>query len=68
MSLHPFIVLTLTICLGLAIPAFGFIGWMIWKDCKVQKERRKETERMIAAFEALIDQDADPRIRKLMNP
>lgn len=68
MSLHPFIVLTLTISLGIAIAAFGFIGWMIWKDRKAQKERRKETERMISALEALIDPDADPRIRKLMNP
>lgn len=67
MSLHPFIVLTLTICLGMAIAAFGFIGWMVWKDRKAEKERRKETDRMISAFEALLDQDSEV-IRKLMRP
>jgi heme/copper-type cytochrome/quinol oxidase subunit 2 len=68
MSLHPMILLILVVYIGITLITFGIFGWMIWKDRKSEKETRKETDRMIRAFEALIDQDADPRIRKLMNP
>ena len=47
---------------GQTLALFSFLGWLAWKDHKSDRE----SEQRIRDFEALIDDDFDPRIRKLL--
>lgn len=47
---------------GQALALFSFIGWLAWKD----HQSARESKQRMREFEALIDDDFDPRIRKLL--
>lgn len=67
MSLHPMPLIFLAVYLGMGLAMLAVMGWTIWKDRKSEKESREETNRIIRAFEALLDQDSE-EIRKPMRP
>lgn len=67
MSLHPVTLIFLAVYLGMGLAMLAVIGWTIWKDRTSEKESREETNRIIRALEALLDQDPE-EIRKPMRP
>ena len=67
MSMTFEMLLILGICVGMALTAFAFAGWVIWKIRRSDKESAERSEQMVKAMEALLDQDS-PMIRELMRP
>ena len=58
MSLHPVTLIFLAVYAGIALIAFGVMGWIVWRDRKAAAQSREETNRIVRDLEALLDRDS----------